>query len=138
MEQRNGRTITYDANEFTDVIAPSATAEPSVTAETSLAAEASLGVSPPPGSIATSARVASRGHPPSSLAIRVDSEHQPRRQRLAIQGGAVYAPDWHERIDRCGAHGRDTGSLQLTGDLVTQRLGDIQISVVHDASRPEE
>ena len=36
MEQRDGSTITYDTNEFTDVIAPSGTAEPSVTAEASL------------------------------------------------------------------------------------------------------
>ena len=48
VEQRDGRTITYDANEFTDVIAPSATAEPSVTAEASLAAEGSLDVPGPP------------------------------------------------------------------------------------------
>ena len=48
VEQRDGRTITCDANEFTDVIAPSATAEPSVTAEASLAAEGSLDVPGPP------------------------------------------------------------------------------------------
>src|SRR5208282_341201 len=72
------------------------------------------------------------------LSIRAGAEHQAWRQRLAIQARAVYAPDWRERLDRCGADGRDTGALQLTGDLVAQRLGDIQVSVVHDARRPEE
>jgi hypothetical protein len=72
------------------------------------------------------------------VSIRVGVEQQTWRQRLAIQGGAVYAPDWREPPDRCGADGRDTGALQLTGDLVAQRRGDIQVSVVHDARRPEE
>src|SRR5208282_6001359 len=72
------------------------------------------------------------------LSIRAGAEHQAWRQRLAIQARAVYAPDWRERFDRCGADGRDAGALQLTGDLVAQRLGDIQVSVVHDARRPEE
>ncbi len=66
------------------------------------------------------------------LSIRAGAEHQAWRQRVAIQARAVYAPDWRERFDRCGADGRDAGALQLTGDLVAQRLRDIQVSVVHD------
>src|SRR4051794_20330485 len=76
--------------------------------------------------------------PASSLEVHTSAEKEARRQRLAIKSSAIRAPDWRERSNHSGALGRDPSIFQLAGDLVTQRLGDIEVSVVYDARRSEE
>src|SRR5215831_6729918 len=74
----------------------------------------------------------------SLFSILAWTKKQSRRQRLAIQRAALCAPNGDKCLDAAGARGGDARSLQFRGDLVAQRLWDIQASVADDTRRPQE